>query len=68
MCAHIRNIIASMHDNTTAEQVRIIYGGSMKANNAPGLLSQPNIDGGLVGGVALSAANFAALWNAFKNN
>lgn len=68
MCEHIRNIIASMYTNTTAEQVRIVYGGSMKANNAPGLLSKPNIDGGLVGGVALNASNFAALWNAFKNN
>lgn len=68
MCAHIRNIIASMYDNTTAEQVRIIYSGSMKANSAPALLSQPNIDGGLVGGVSLSASNFAALWNAFNNN
>ena len=56
-----------MYDNTTAEQIRIIYGGSMKASNALDLLSQPNIDGGLVGGVSLSAANFAALWNAFNN-
>lgn len=68
MCAHIRNIIASMYDNTTAEQIRIIYGGSMKASNAPDLLSQPDIDGGLVGGASLNAANFAALWNAFNNN
>ena len=68
MCAHIRNIIASMYNNTIAEQVRIIYGGSMKANNAPDLLRQPNIDGGLVGGASLNAASFAALWNAFKNN
>ena len=68
MCAHIRNIIASMYDNTTAEQIRIIYGGSMKASNASDLLSQPDIDGGLVGGVSLNATNFAALWNAFKNN
>ena len=57
-----------MYDNTIAEQVRIIYGGSMKASNASEWLSQPNIDGGLVGGPSLNAANFAALWNAFNNN
>ena len=68
MCEHIRNIIASMYDNATAEQIRIIYGGSMKASNASDLLSQPDIDGGLVGGVSLNAANFAALWNVFNNN
>ena len=68
MCAHIRSIIASMYGNTIAEQIRIIWGGSMKANSAPELLSKPNIDGGLVSGVSLNAANFAALWNAFNNN
>lgn len=67
MCEHIRNIIASMYTNTTAEKVRIIYGGAMKASNAPELLAKPNIDGGLVGGASLNATNFAALWNAFNN-
>lgn len=68
MCEYIRNIIASMYTNTTAEQIRIIYGGAMKASNAQELLSQPNIDGGLVGGASLNASNFAALWNIFNNN
>ena len=68
MCAHIRSIIQEKYGPDVAEQIRIIYGGSMKADNAPDLLSQPNIDGGLVGGASLNATNFAALWNAFKNN
>lgn len=68
MCSYIRSIIEEKYGYGIADQVRIIYGGSMKASNAPDLLRQPNIDGGLVGGVSLSAANFAALWNAFNNN
>ena len=68
MCAHIRSIIQEKYGPEVAEQIRIIYGGSMKANSAPDLLRQPNIDGGLVGGPSLNAANFAALWNAFNNN
>lgn len=68
MCGYIRSVIEERYGYSVADEVRIIYGGSMKANNAPELLSKPNIDGGLVGGPALSAANFAALWNAFNNN
>lgn len=41
--------------------MRIIYGGSLKPENAEGLLAQPDVDGGLVGGASLSAADFCAL-------
>lgn len=44
-----------------ADRIRIIYGGSMNAGNAPELLAQPDIDGGLVGGAALKAADFLSI-------
>lgn len=48
-------------DAQAAERVRILYGGSVKASNAKELLSQPDIDGALVGGASLEAAGFAAI-------
>jgi triosephosphate isomerase len=48
---------ASQH----ADRVRILYGGSMNASNAAGLLAQPDIDGGLIGGAALQAAAFLSI-------
>lgn len=48
-------------DAKSAEIVPILYGGSMKPSNAAGLLSQPNIDGGLIGGASLKAADFIAI-------
>ena len=53
VCAMIRNTIAEMYDEATAQSVRIQYGGSMNAGNAAELLSKPDIDGGLIGGAAL---------------
>jgi len=47
-----------------AEEVSILYGGSMKPGNAGDLLSQPDIDGGLIGGASLKAADFVAIMNA----
>ena len=52
-----------MYDETTAEAVRIQYGGSMNASNAAELLSKPNIDGGLIGGASLKA-DFGQIVNA----
>jgi len=48
-------------DSATAERVRILYGGSVKADNAAALLSRPNIDGALVGGASLVAADFLTI-------
>ncbi|MGF1572980.1 MAG: triose-phosphate isomerase [Sumerlaeia bacterium] len=64
--AFIRSILNSLYGSTVAEAVRIQYGGSMKPGNAAELLSQPDIDGGLIGGAALVASDFAAIINAAK--
>ena len=50
-----------MFDEKTAQTVRIQYGGSMKPENAGGLLAQPDIDGGLIGGASLDAESFARI-------
>ncbi len=55
VCKGIRELIAEMYDEATAEAVRIQYGGSMNAGNAAELLAKPNIDGGLIGGASLKA-------------
>ena len=55
VCKGIRECIAEMYDEATAEAVRIQYGGSVNAATAAELFSMPNIDGGLVGGAALKA-------------
>jgi len=57
---HIRARLAQ-HDADLAEQVQILYGGSMKGENAAGLLSMPDIDGGLIGGASLKASDFLAI-------
>ena len=59
----IREIIADLYDQATADAVRIQYGGSMNAANAAELLSKPNIDGGLIGGASLKA-DFGQIVNA----
>jgi triosephosphate isomerase len=59
--AHIRGLLTGLWGAETAQQVRIQYGGSVKADNAVELLSQPDIDGALVGGASLKAADFAAI-------
>jgi len=57
----IRGIIADMVGQEAADGLRIQYGGSMKPANAKELLSQPDIDGGLIGGAALDAVSFAGI-------
>ncbi len=59
-CALIRRLVAKI-DADAAERVRILYGGSMKPDNAAELLAQPDIDGGLIGGASLVADDFAKL-------
>jgi triosephosphate isomerase len=58
--AFIRNRLAG-HSATVAQKIRILYGGSMKASNALELLSQTDIDGGLIGGASLIAVDFLAI-------
>jgi len=59
----IRNILADLFGADTAKNVRILYGGSVKPENAKELMSQKDIDGALVGGAALKAESFAAIAN-----
>jgi len=59
--AFIRHILREMADETTAERVRIQYGGSVKPENARELMSQPDIDGALVGGASLDPRSFAQI-------
>jgi triosephosphate isomerase len=60
---HIRGRIAAL-DGAVAEGLRILYGGSVKGDNAKGLFSKEDIDGGLIGGASLKAADFLAIANA----
>jgi triosephosphate isomerase len=61
VCRVVRDAIADLHSMPLAEEVRVQYGGSMKPDNAAELLAQVHIDGGLIGGAALKAADFAAI-------
>ena len=64
--AFIRQTLAKMWNQDFADNVRIQYGGSMKPDNAKGLLTQPDVDGGLIGGAALKPDTFLAIVNAAK--
>ncbi|ADG83544.1 triosephosphate isomerase [Thermincola ferriacetica] len=59
--AYIRKVIAELYEADTAQQVRILYGGSVKPENIAGLMKQPDIDGALVGGASLDAESFARI-------
>lgn len=59
--AFCREVIAELYDQATADIVPILYGGSVKADNAAGLLSREDIDGVLVGGACLTADSFLAI-------
>src|SRR5690606_718899 len=59
--ASIRSLIAGLFDQATAEIVRIQYGGSVKPDNVKELMSQPDIDGALVGGASLKPADFEGI-------
>ncbi len=64
--AYIRSFLATKYGQAIADQVSILYGGSVKAANAVELFSNPDVDGGLVGGASLIATEFAAIINALK--
>jgi triosephosphate isomerase len=63
VCGVIRAVVAQSFGDTAAEKVRIQYGGSVKPSNAAELMSQPDIDGALVGGASLDADDFARIIN-----
>ncbi len=61
--AFIRKLLAEMYEKDVAESVRILYGGSVNAENVDELMAQPDIDGALVGGAALKADSFCRIIN-----
>ena len=66
MHAHIRNVMAAKYTNEIAESISILYGGSVKANNAKEIFGEKDVDGGLVGGASLSASEFATIIKSLK--
>lgn len=64
--AYIRSIVAEKYGKEVAEDTSILYGGSCKASNAPELFAKPDIDGGLIGGASLKAADFMGIIDAWK--
>ncbi len=65
MHAFIRKTISDTYGATVADSVSILYGGSVKPNNAKEIFSKPDVDGGLIGGASLNAKDFFDIVNAF---
>ena len=65
MHAFIRQTVEGKYNQELAQHVSILYGGSVKPNNAKEIFSKPDVDGGLIGGAALNAEYFYAIVNAF---
>ncbi|MDE7463640.1 MAG: triose-phosphate isomerase [Clostridiales bacterium] len=61
---YIRSVVAELYGKKIADGMRIQYGGSMNAKNVDGLMAQPEVDGGLIGGASLKADDFAYIVNA----
>ena len=65
MHAYIRGLVKEQYDAEVAEGVSILYGGSVKPNNAKEIFGQADVDGGLIGGASLKAEDFIAIVNSF---
>ncbi len=61
----IRDLVKDKYNETVAENVSMLYGGSVKPENAKEIFSKPDVDGGLIGGASLNANSFMAIVNAF---
>jgi len=61
VCAAIRTRLAELFTGDLADQVRILYGGSVKADNIAGIMAQPDVDGALVGGASLDSEEFVRI-------
>jgi triosephosphate isomerase len=61
VCGAIRGRISAVHGHEVAASVRILYGGSVKPDNMPAIMAQPDIDGALVGGASLDAGDFVRI-------
>src|SRR5665647_1497450 len=66
MHAHIRSIFAEKYGSEVAESISILYGGSVKANNAKEIFEKEDVDGGLVGGASLVVPEFSSIINSLK--
>ncbi|SKB66309.1 triosephosphate isomerase [Soonwooa buanensis] len=64
--AHIRSLIAAKYGQEVADEISILYGGSVKPDNAKEIFSQPDIDGGLIGGAALKIEDFSKIIEGFN--
>ena len=60
-CAAIREYVSAVHGRATADSLRILYGGSVKADNVAPIMAQPDVNGALVGGASLDATEFAKI-------
>ena len=65
MHAYIRSLLVSTYGSTVAENVSILYGGSVKPTNAKEIFSKEDVDGGLIGGASLKALDFTGIITAF---
>lgn len=63
----VRSVLADQFSPDAADQIRIVYGGSMKPHNAEDLLQQPDVDGGLIGGASLQAESFTDIIEIAEN-
>jgi triosephosphate isomerase len=66
VCGAVRDALRRLHDDATADAVRVLYGGSVKPDNTAELMAQPDVDGALVGGASLSAEQFAGICRAAR--
>ena len=66
MHAYLRAVLAKQYGKDVADEVSILYGGSVKASNAKELFTSADVDGGLVGGASLSAQEFIQIIKALK--
>jgi triosephosphate isomerase (TIM) len=66
MHAHLRSVLAKQYGQEVADNISILYGGSVKASNAEELFDQPDVDGGLVGGASLIASEFKTIIRSLK--
>ena len=62
---YIRNLISTHFNSKIADKVPILYGGSVKPGNAKEIFTNPDVDGGLIGGVSLKAEDFMKIANSF---
>ena len=65
MHAFIRSLVNSTYGKTIADDVSILYGGSVKPSNAQEIFSKEDVDGGLIGGASLNAIDFTGIVSAF---